>query len=164
MNRRLAPAVLLAVALVVVLAGCAREIDQAKAEKYITKAVGDEIGAKVKSVDCPSGLTAKKGETFECTVVGTDGSKGTTKVIEKDDKGSVGVSAPFIHPTEIEDSIEKGITAQVGSDVALECPEIIVAKKGDTFDCKATSGSDKATVRATQTDGQGHVRYKIVRQ
>ena len=46
----------------------------------------------------------------------------------------------------------------------VSCPEIIVGKKGDQFDCVATSGKDKAKVQVTQKDDQGNVNYKLRQQ
>jgi hypothetical protein len=143
------------------LSGCSKSIDSDKAEKFIAKSVGSQVGAKVKSVSCPTGLTAKKGETFECTVTGTDGTTGKTTVTEKDDQGNVSVSAPFIHVRNLEQQIASGIAKQIGGSVDVGCPEIIVGAKGKKFECQATSGSDKAVVEVTQTDDQGNVRYKL---
>ena len=155
--------ILLVIPVVVALGGCAKKIDDAKAEKFISKTITDQIGAKVKSVKCPTDLTAKKGETFTCTVTGADGSTGDTKVTEKDDQGNVRVTAPFVNVRELEQSIGAGITKQIGAKVTVDCPEIIVGKKGDTFDCSARSGDSKARVKVTQTDDQGHVRYELQR-
>lgn len=145
----------------VALAGCAKKIDDAKAERFIAKIVTDRVGAKVKSVTCPTGLTAKKGRTFTCTVTGVDGSSGKTQVTGRSDQGAVRVTAPFIHVRELEQSIGADIAKQIGSEVELTCPEIIVGKKGGTFSCTAQSEKKKATVRVTQTDDQGHVRYDL---
>lgn len=151
--------------LVVALTGCAKSIDTKKAEKFITKTVEDQTGAEVKSVKCPSGLTAKKGGKFTCTVTGTDGSSGKANIIEKDDQGNVRLSAPFVHTSNLEELMAKNIGQQVGAtDVKVTCPEIIVGKKGDQFDCDAVSGSDKATVKVTQKDDQGNVNYKLQQQ
>ncbi len=149
----------------IALAGCAKSIDTDKAETFITKNVKTQIGADVKSVKCPSGLTAKKGGTFTCTVTGTDGTTGKAKVTEKDDQGNVTVSTPFVHSTNLENLMAKNIGEQVGAtDVKVVCPEIIVGKKGDQFDCAATSGTSKATVKVTQKDDQGNVNYKLQQQ
>jgi hypothetical protein len=148
----------------IVLAGCATEIDDKKAEKFIAGRVEDQAGASVKSVSCPGGLTAKKGKTFECTVTGDDGTTGKVNVTEKDDKGNVAVSAPFIHKDELQDSLAKSIGDQSGGgDIEVVCPDIIVGEKGGEFECKATAGSDKATIAVTQTDDQGHVTFKVKR-
>jgi hypothetical protein len=145
-----------------IISGCSKSIDSAKAEKFIAKSVSAQVGAQVKSVSCPQDLTAKKGETFECTVTAVDGTTGKTRVTEKDDQGNVSVSAPFIHVRSLEQQIAAGISDQIGgSKVALKCPEIIAGSKGDKFECQATAGTEKAVVEVTQTDGQGNVRYKL---
>lgn len=146
-----------------ILAGCSKGIDTDKAEGFIKKTVSQQVGAKVEAVKCPGGLTAKKGETFTCTVTGTDGSSGRMLVTEKDDQGNVKVSAPFIHVRDLERLISSGIAKQVGSTVVVACPEIIAGEKGGTFTCNATAGSNKAKVDVTQTDDKGNVRYKLAR-
>ncbi len=146
------------------LSGCATEIDDKKTEAFIAKSVREQVGARVESVSCPTGLTARKGDTFECTVTGSDGTSGEATVTMKDDEGNVSASAPFIHVRNLEQQIAVGISEQVGgSDIELSCPEIVVGKKGDRFECEATSGSDEATVEVTQTDDQGNVDYKLKR-
>jgi hypothetical protein len=158
---RTLPLVLLAA---IALAGCAKEIDDKKAEKFIADNVEQQTGARVKSVACPSGLTAKKGGTFDCDVTGEDGTTGEAKITEKDDQGNVSVSAPFIHRDELESSLSDGISEQSGGgEVQVTCPDIIVVQKGAEFECEATAESDKATILVTQTDDQGHVTYKIKR-
>jgi hypothetical protein len=158
---RTLPLVLLAA---ILLAGCATQIDNKKAEKFITKQVEQRIGGEVKSVDCPSGLTAKKGKTFDCTVTGADGTTGKLTVTEKDSKGNVTVSDPFIPNAGLETSLASQIGQQIGADdVELTCPDIIVGKTGGEFECQATSGTDKATIAVTQTDAQGHVTFKVKR-
>ena len=149
----------------VLIGGCgSTKIDGKKAEDLVAKSVREDIGAEVKSVSCPRGLTAKKGETFECTVTGSDGTTGKATVTEKDAKGNVEASAPFVHVSNLEEQIAGGLSDQVGgSNVDVSCPEIIVGSKGNVFECDATSGSDKATVEVTQTDEQGNVRYKLKR-
>ncbi len=154
---------LLLVPAVLVFSGCSKSIDDEKAEGFIKKTVAQQVGAKVRSVKCPSGLTAKKGETFTCTVTGTDGSSGRMLVTEKDDQGNVNVRAPFIHVRDLERLISSGLAKQVGSMVSVTCPEIIPGKQGGTFTCDAMSGSDKATVNVTQTDDKGAVRFKLAR-
>jgi Domain of unknown function (DUF4333) len=146
----------------VLLAGCSKTIDPKSVEKGLNSRVSRQVGAKVKSIKCPSGKAFKKGTKFDCTVTGEDGTTGKARVTETDNKGHYTADAPFIHPREIEQSIATGIQKQVGGGtVQVQCPEIIVADKGGTFDCKATSGSSKATVKATQTDNLGHITYKL---
>jgi hypothetical protein len=145
------------------LGGCSTEIDAAKGEKLIRRAVTAQVGAKVRSVTCPKGLTAKKGATFRCRVVGADGSSGQVTVTERDDKGKVSIDAPFLHVGEVEDQIEADLKQKVGDDVTLRCPEIVVVAKGDRFSCRGRSGGSRARIAVTQQDARGHVRYRVVR-
>ncbi len=155
----------LVLVLPLLLAGCgATSIDTEKGERFITKTVEDQVGARVKAVKCPEDLTAEKGATFTCTVTGADGTTGDVEVVQKDDKGNVKVSAPILPIRNLEKLMAQDIGQQVGSDVKLSCPEIITREKGATFDCVAASGKDKATVKVTQKDDKGNVNYKLQRQ
>ena len=147
------------------LAGCSSSIDDGKAEKAVSKLVESQIAVQVKSVKCPSGLTAKKGDTFACTVRAQDGSTGKAIVTEKDDKGNGRVSAPFFHaPTvkRLEGLMATDISRQVGGQVTLTCPQLITAQRGGTFSCDATDGTKTRTVRVTQKDARGNVDYKLL--
>lgn len=146
----------------VLIAACGdTTIDSAEAEAFISKSVTDQIGARVESVECPDGLVAKKGATFDCTVNGDDGSSGEAKVTEKDSEGNVNVSAPFIHVRDLETRIVDGLSEQLGETVTLDCPEIVIGEKGGTFECDATAGGDAATILVTQKDDDGNVRYEV---
>jgi hypothetical protein len=145
------------------LAGCGTTtIDSAKAEKAITTAVTQQAGAKVKSVTCPEDKEAKKGGSFTCSVVGTDGSTGNAIVTMKDDEGAVSISAPFIHPRDVETKVAEGIQEQADiANVKVTCPEIIPGKAGAKTTCQAEGGGNEAAVAITQTDGKGGFDYKV---
>jgi len=145
------------------LAGCATKIDSGKAERFISRTVESQVGARVSSVACPTGKTAKKGDTFTCVVHGADGTTGRTFVTETDDKGNVHVHAPFVHTREMERSIASGIAKKVKEAVKVSCPEIIIASKGGKFACRARdSQGETAKIEAVQTDASGHVRFHVV--
>jgi hypothetical protein len=81
----------------VALAGCgSTTIDKGKAEKLARKAAGSGTVA-LKTVSCPSGLTAKKGASFDCDLVYADGTKGTITIHETDAKGNVQTGGTDIH-------------------------------------------------------------------
>lgn len=158
-----APEAIAAASAVLVLAGCATKIDTSKAERFIDKTVRTQVGAKVASVECPDGKTAKQGDSFTCVVTGSDGTKGKAFVTERDDKGNVHVSAPFIHTREIETSIADGLRRKLHDDITVGCPEIIVARKAGRFSCRATDSHGKrAHVQVVQSDALGHVNYRLV--
>jgi hypothetical protein len=154
----------LAGVLLAALAGCGdTKIDADKAEKAITKAVTEQARAKVRSVTCPDDKVAKKGGTFTCKVIGTDGSTGNVLVTEKDDEGAVSISAPFIHPRDVEREVAAGIQKQAGiAKVTVTCPEIIPGKAGAESTCQAAGDGNKATVQVKQTDGKGGFGYKVL--
>jgi Domain of unknown function (DUF4333) len=67
---------------------------------------------------------------------------------------------------DIEDA-EKTIGArlgeQSGAKVLVDCPNDVEIKRGDTFDCRATAqGTRPATVRVTQLDDEGKVRWVVI--
>lgn len=155
-------ALLAPLATVVALTGCSKTIDDSKAEKEIKTVVEKQVGSKVKSVSCPGGKTAKKGDTFTCTVTGADGSTGKVLITEKDDKGNVNISAPFVHTAPDAAAIVKDLEAKnSGLTVKVVCPDIVEGKKGTTFDCTADGNQGKATITVTLSDAQGSFDYKV---
>lgn len=142
------------------LAGCGKsEIDVDKASTFIDSAVEKEIGAKVKAVDCPESVEVKAKSTFKCVVTGSDDTKGDAKVTQRDDKGNMVVSAPFLHPREAEGAIQSQLRKRARA-ATVTCPEIIVVAKGGEFDCKVVSAGPTKLVSATQTDTIGNFTYR----
>jgi hypothetical protein len=79
------------------LAGCGEtKIDKGKAEGLARKVAGSGT-VKLKTVSCPSGLAAKKGATFDCSLVYVDGAKGTITIHQTDSNGHVETGASDIH-------------------------------------------------------------------
>ena len=154
----------LAVVTASLVAGCGdTKIDDAKGEKLISDLVEKKIGAQVASVKCPEDAVAKKGATFTCSVVASDKSKGDALVTAKDAEGNVNVSAPFLHIRDAESAIAQqlSVSERFKGAVKVACREIVVVEKGNTFPCKATSGSDSRDVAVTLTDGSGRFTYKL---
>jgi hypothetical protein len=145
------------------LTGCGTEIDSAKGERLIRRAVSEQVGADVRSVRCPKGLEARKGATFRCTVTGRDGSTGQAVVTERDDNGNVGIDAPFLHTGEVERLIAADLKHKVGDAVRVSCPEIVPVRRGGRFTCDGRSGGSRARIAVTQVDLRGHVRYRVKR-
>jgi uncharacterized protein DUF4333 len=63
----------------------------------------------------------------------------------------------------LEGKIKDGIEKQAGVKIkAVACPEDVKVKKGDTFNCKATTSSGQtANVKVTQKDDEGNVNYQV---
>lgn len=149
---------LAAVALATGAAGCGEDtINDAKAEETITKEVEAQVGADVGSVSCPGDVKAEKGGTFTCVVTGADGTKGEVRVTQKDDKGNVHFSAPFLHMDEVERNLGTNFSAKFKTKVTLRCPDIITPKAGGKFVCDATDADgNKAKVDVTERDALGN--------
>ena len=88
MNRLLRTGALAALVLTALVAtGCGDTvIDDAKTEAAIEQNLEDSVGQKVSSVDCPSGVEVKAGETFDCSVVlaGGKSETATLKILNED--------------------------------------------------------------------------------
>ena len=121
------------------VAGCGEtKIDGPKAERLIRDLVTKQVGARVTTVTCPTQITAKKGVRFNCAVTAADGTKGNVLVTGRDSKGGVDLSAPFLTVRKSEADMARQIGEQSDETVMVECPELIVIRKGVTFLCKAT--------------------------
>ena len=143
--------------------GCGETvIDSAKVEKAIGRTVIDQAGVRVKSVSCPENQPAKKGDTFTCTVVAKDDTKGQAVVTQKDDKGNVATAAPFLHIRNAEGLIAQQIKKQIDATVTVTCPEIVVPKAGAKFRCQASDGKQTRQVENTMNDDKGNFSFKLV--
>ncbi len=85
---RRVPVVLAVVGLSFGLASCSSVIDETKVESSIKSGAAAQLKIKVDSVDCPSNIEAKKGNTFTCTIK-AEGDSAKIKVTQQDDQGSV---------------------------------------------------------------------------
>jgi hypothetical protein len=70
--------------------GCGdKKLDTDKLEGKIQDGIEKQAGVKIKSVDCPSDVKVKKGDTFTCKATTNSGPKANVKVTQQDDKGNV---------------------------------------------------------------------------
>lgn len=59
----------------------------------------------------------------------------------------------------IADEVEKQTATQ---EVKIDCPDDVDQKKGDVFECDLSArGGVKATVKVTQVDDDGNVRWEV---
>ena len=72
---------------VLALTGCSTEIDSGKAANLVTRM----FNHKPKSVSCPTGVTAKKGGTFQCRATEPDGTKYVITIHMTNSSGNVEV-------------------------------------------------------------------------
>lgn len=146
-----------AAGLLLLLTGCGGSVvDTQKAERFLDDEISTQLGADVRSVRCPADIAIEKGATFTCTVTGTDGSQGEAEMVQRDDRGRVDARVPFVPTRQIEGLIAKQLGA--GGRRSVQCPEIIVTKKGDRFTCRTKSGRQ---VKLLQKDDRNHVEIVL---
>jgi hypothetical protein len=142
------------------IAGCGEtRIDAAKAETLIRDLVRERVGAKVATVSCPKGITARKGVRFTCRVAGTDATHGDVVVTGRDGRGTVEVTAPFLLVRRSEVDMARKIDDELGEPVAVTCPEIVVIRKGARFHCTARSGGRSRDVAGRFLDDSGKFSF-----
>jgi hypothetical protein len=143
------------------IAGCGEtKIDGPKAERLIRELVTEDVGARVRSVTCPTQITASKGVRFTCTIVAVDGTRGPVVVTGRDSEGGVDLSAPFLTVRESEADMARQIGEQSGETVKVTCPELIVIRKGVTFLCKAAADGQQRDVTGKFLDDSGRFSFR----
>ena len=81
------PALALTVAAAFVVAGCGENtLDTKAVEKAIADNIARQIGDRPRSVVCPDSIAAKKGGTFTCRVIRSDGRTVLVKAVQRNDK------------------------------------------------------------------------------
>jgi hypothetical protein len=129
------------------------KVEQSIKDKLATK------GMALTSLTCPD-RPIKKGDTFDCDGVDSDGQKLTFHVEQTDDTGSVDwkLDGMIINKQKIGDSIEKS----VGAAADVRCPEkTVVMKVGESFTCDLHIGAQMKHVELTLTNDKGDVSWVI---
>jgi NAD(P)H-hydrate repair Nnr-like enzyme with NAD(P)H-hydrate epimerase domain len=81
-------------ALGAVAVGCGGKTLDAGSTEDLVKANTENVrGAKVSSVDCPSGIEVEAGTTFDCTVVFASGKEATAKLKIRDSEANLNFEA-----------------------------------------------------------------------
>ncbi len=139
------------------------EIDVDEASKFIDSAVTKQVGAQVKSVNCPDSVKVKARDMFTCVVTGSDNTKGDAELTQKDDKGNLTFYAPFLHTREAAQVMQTQLRnrSRTTRGVTVSCPQIVVVARGRTFNCELRDGRDTLTVVARQTNDKGNFTYRV---
>jgi hypothetical protein len=159
-RRALVAASLVIVALGVAACSSTYTIDHKKGEKFLT-GVLKPTGLQFTTVSCPSGLKAKQGDTFDCTVTGVDGSKGNITLKETNNKGHVVVSRTVVDTPRLEKTIEAGLLQKAKLTATVDCPDVHTLAPNISYTCKATSGSSTGTIDVS-TDASSSLSWKLV--
>lgn len=65
------------------------KLDTDKAESAIRSGITRQTGVKIATVRCPEEVEARRGETFRCVAVASNGQRARVEVRQRDDEGSV---------------------------------------------------------------------------
>ena len=73
------------------LAACgdAAKLDTDRAETAIRSGITRQTGVKIDTVRCPDDVEARRGETFRCVALASNGQRARVEVRQRDDEGSV---------------------------------------------------------------------------
>jgi hypothetical protein len=75
--------------LAVLLGGCSKTLDTGRLEDTLRDQIQTQLDLTGLTVDCPDGVKAEAGETFECTATTGEGGTITIEVTQTDDEGRV---------------------------------------------------------------------------
>lgn len=81
--------VIFTVSLVGLLTACSATLNTQKLEDEIKKGIEEQTDTNVSSISCPQKVELEEGDTFECDVEASDGSKASVTVTQQDDEGNV---------------------------------------------------------------------------
>jgi len=72
------------------LAACGdAKLDTGRAESAIRSGITRQTGVKIDTVRCPDDVEARRGETFRCVALASNGQRARVEVRQRDDEGSV---------------------------------------------------------------------------
>jgi hypothetical protein len=155
-SRRSALTVGAAITTVVMLVGCAKQLDVAKPERAIAREVERVYGVTVRGVTCPRNLSAKRGSRFQCEVRLTD-DRLTANVTQTDSSG--GLTFKLGEEILTRRSVATAINEQYKS-TFVDCgkPTYWVSRPRRTFRCTAKDAAgNTGTIVVTIRDTLGNI-------
>jgi hypothetical protein len=83
-------AVALAASAALALTACGTgRLDMENVERQVKRGVEQQVGIRLKSVECPKDVEIRAGHTFHCRVITTGGDSASVRVTQRDDAGNV---------------------------------------------------------------------------
>src|SRR6476661_3436770 len=143
MSRTIIRTVAAASCLVLMAAACSTssKVDATSAETSVVQAVKAKVptGSSV-TADCPGGVKAKKGETFQCTVkVGGQTTKVNIAITDVKDKHPL-FKLEYTQAIISTVAYAKALANRAGSGSKAQCgtQPVVLKKPGDTIVCSVT--------------------------
>lgn len=161
------PVLVLCVAALGSLSGCAKNLNVEAVGPHITQGVSDQVGLDLAKVTCPSEpRPLKTDDTFECVADVKGGGTLAIAVTQTDDTGNitwkVARTEGLLDLAKVEASIVTGLKTQAQVDAKVSCGgKWKAAKSGDAFDCQAAApDGTPIPIGVTVTDDNGNVSWE----
>jgi hypothetical protein len=134
---------------------CKKKVDSEDFEARLKKRT-EELGITGAAVKCPSGIEAKVGQSFDCTVTADGKDYMLTAKITKVDGKQLGMDTNWkngdaVMPAKLGPALETELGKQFGTKVAVDCGKDALAflDKNRNVTCDLTAGDQKAKVLVT---------------
>jgi len=159
---------IVALALVAPVAGCAMTVDAEEGEKAIAKWLSEQLGIDSTEVHCPTDIPRKKEKSFKCTAT-AEGGELTIRVTQIDDDGHTRFGTSDIDgvivSARLEDQIEQAFRDRADMDVTVDCGRRHrVAVPGQTFNCEVENRKGEEEAIAIRVEDRiGNVSWRLDR-
>jgi hypothetical protein len=140
--------------------GCGAKIDSTKAEQLISQKLAEH--GFPSTVACPKDQAAKTGATFTCEATGTDGTKVSIVVTQKDDQGNVEWKPDGVLVDT--SKIAADAKSRLGGGATVSCPRraVLLKKTGDTTSCAVRDGQKAGSLQIKVEDAEkGSLSWEV---
>jgi len=159
----------LASAVALLVAGCGKKtFDADDMEQKIADAAtrGSTVSADSLEISCPDDAEPKKGQTFTCDLVDSNGHPERITVTPTDDEGHFRFEVSrTLHAYELEADLEQQLAPQLDvapDDLKAECPDYVVPAEGKRFTCDLATPDGERQVEVTLVNAQGRYTAELV--
>lgn len=123
----------------------------------VVERLTEQRGLAAQTVSCPGNIPQQAGYLTTCVAYYKGGQTGEFRVLQKDARGDVHISAAEMISPEVVSQIEHFLAP--ANSFTATCPLHVPIRVGKTFRCTATRGSQTVTiiVRITDADGGFHL-------
>jgi Domain of unknown function (DUF4333) len=142
----------------------ARQVDPDHIGEQIGVQVAERLGADVKAVECPGSVDAKRGTTYDCEVVGADGSRAKVQVTMTDDEGHFAwKNGRLLHTAKVESALAEQFAGKLERRLTVTCPDVVEAPPGTKLTCRIRddSGSEAGLAVTVINADKGKLEAEI---
>ncbi|WP_448624698.1 DUF4333 domain-containing protein [Geodermatophilus sp. URMC 64] len=145
-----------------------KTLDRGDAEQQVSAASEQLIGAPAEGVSCPADVEVEQGGTFTCTAT-LEGQDISFTVTQKDDQGSVGITADntVVPVSAVADEVNSQVEAEAGVELTTSCDSdrtVLVDPAGERLPCTVSNAEDSSLSiqvdAIVEADGSVTVEYE----